>query len=326
MQLIEPAFSVRHSPCTRIAARRDECPKCRRPGDRSLLIGQQRLHSLVREAALADQIANRGQCRHPYRPALCQPVQRIVRQIGSVLDRVNARRNGRGDRCVAVRVRHDRKSGLMRNVRQHPDLFSGHGRVGQHTVVVEVHQARDHDFDEVPAARTDLRGQRPEFRLRFIAAADEAAVVAALVDREAGRAVADAVFLRDLRGKFACAPAVAAVAQKGEAERSIVRQCAPDEGLVRRRFVPGQRGLPVGAVQRHMDMTVTVHALASFPAFCPHHSKSASKKQAAHTFSDEAAVGADDSVRPAESGVFSMKGCGTYVCTCAFQRRVRAAG
>ena len=269
MLLVQSAFAVRHSPSARVAPRREICAQRRRLGGGGLLIGQQRLHGLVREAPFADQIADCRQCWNPNRPALCELVQRLLCEIRPMFDGVDPGGNRRRDRCVPVRMRHDGKACFMCNVCDGRDFIRGHRRIGQYAVVVEVHQTRDHDFDEVPAALLDLAHQRTELVERLISAADEAAVMAALVDREARRPVTNAVLNRDLCCKFARAPAVAAVPQKIKAERLVVFQRCPDERLVRRGLVPGERRLPVGAVQRHMNVTVAVHAFASFPAFSP---------------------------------------------------------
>ena len=125
--------------------------------------------------------------------------------------------------------------------------------------MVEIHQARDHDLDKIRAEHLRLGNQRAILAQILEAAADEAAVMAATVDRKRGRAVIDVVFRCKPRRRHAHAPGVAAVAQEGHALRRIRPQALADQRLIRLDALVIDCGAIIHAVQYHMNMAVARH-------------------------------------------------------------------
>ena len=184
-----------------VAAAGDPCPLRRGVADGSLLECQQRTQRRVREAAVADQIADGHERRHPDGMAFRQLAARLGREIGPVLDRVDPGSQRGAHGAVAVGVRHDGKALVVGDFRELCNEILRHRLVGQNAVVIEIHQPGDHKLDKVSAAFFDLCDKRAEIVDRFKAAPDEAPVVPLAVDRKDRRAVADAVFWGQLRGQ-----------------------------------------------------------------------------------------------------------------------------
>ena len=167
-----------------------------------------------------------------------------------------------------VGVRHHRHALLMGNVNQLPDFFRFQPRLRQHAEPVKIHQAGNHNFDEIRPVFPGVHDYFREFFQILVLFADEAAVVPRLAQRSQRRPVGDAVLPCQLPGPFAHAPAVAAVPEIGKTQIIIPGKGLPNPLLIGLLPMPGNGRLPVFSVEHHVDVAVSVHFSLSF-AKCP---------------------------------------------------------
>ena len=136
--------------------------------------------------------------------------------------------------------------------------------VRQYAEMVKIHQAGDHDLNEVRPLRPCFRDQCAVLHHIVKAAPDEAAVMAVFMDRKCGRAVANAVLLGDLRRKKSDAPCVAAVAQVFRAAAPVFLQPLAHQRFIDPFLLVRNGGLPVNTVEHHVNVAVCPHTLPLF--------------------------------------------------------------
>ena len=139
------------------------------------------------------------------------------------------------------------------------DLLGLQGAAGEDAEAVKVHEAGDHDFDKIPALCADLLDQGLVRFHGVEAPADEAAVVAPLVDGEEGGPVGDAVRARQIPGEPPHAPTVPAIPEVGESQGPVGLQPGADQVLPGALPVGGNGVFVIDAVQHHMDVAICVH-------------------------------------------------------------------
>ena len=180
-----------------------------------------------------------------------------------MLDGVHPRLQGRRNGAVAVRMRHNGKSGRVGQLDHPADVLRLRARLRQDAEVVKIDEAGDHELDEVRPLLPCLVQQGAVFVLRVEAAADEGPIVPAAVDGKGWTAVIDAVFPRQLPRPQADAPGVPAVAQEADPARLIIRQPRADEAVKRMLLLRVDGGAIIHAVEDHMDMQIAEHGFSS---------------------------------------------------------------
>ena len=123
----------------------------------------------------------------------------------------------------------------------------------------KIHQSRHHQLDKIRPRRFSLRQQGVVLCQVRPSPADEAAVVALLVDGECRGTVDDAVLQGQLSGPQAYAEPVAAIPEIGDTGRLIGGQPAADQRIVRVRPVGGNGSAPVRSGKQHMNMQISKH-------------------------------------------------------------------
>ena len=158
---------------------------------------------------------------------------------------------------------HHRQARLVGRFDHDPNLLPVQGFFREDAEPVQIHQAGNHNFDEIPSGIPHRSDQRPVRLPAVKAPADEAAVMAPLVNGKDRRPVCDAVLRRQRPGPESYPPAVPAVPQVHKAQFPVARQSAANQVLPG--AVPmGRNGVfVVNAVQDHMDVAVCVHTIAS---------------------------------------------------------------
>ena len=131
--------------------------------------------------------------------------------------------------------------------------------------MVKIHQAGDHQLDEVRAAGNRLVHQRAIAIEILVGSANERAIAPLAADGKARRAVFDAVFRRELRRPARHAQLVAAVAQIAHARRGVIPQPGANPVVLHLLPMPPQRPAKVLAVQRHVHMAVSEHDISLLP-------------------------------------------------------------
>ena len=121
-KLVQPALRVQDAVSAGVAAAGDLCAEGGGLPDGGKLILQKRLQDCIREAAAADQIPNRDQRGDPDGAALSQLRERLIGQIRAMLDGVDPAEKRCADSAVAVGVRHDGKSRVVRDGDHGADL------------------------------------------------------------------------------------------------------------------------------------------------------------------------------------------------------------
>ena len=107
---------------------------------------------IVRKPPTADQVADGGESRYPDGIAFCQNMAGFVVQIRPVLDAVNLCCDGVFHRFCSVAVGHDGKAQIVGGGNEIMHLRTGQRFLRQHAVGGEIHQAGDHQLDEIRPA------------------------------------------------------------------------------------------------------------------------------------------------------------------------------
>ena len=153
----------------------------------------------------------------------------------------------------------------MGNADQLPDLIRRQALFRENAAPVEIHQTGDHNFNKVRAAAPGLPDQGQIFPEIFVLFADECSVMSRFAQRGQGRPVGDAVFLCQLSGPGAGAPAVAAVTEVSVTQRLVTGEDPVNEIFVGFLRMTGDGASPLDPVQDHVHMTVALcHVTSPF--------------------------------------------------------------
>ena len=199
-------------------------------------------------------------------------------QIRAVFHGIHPGQRRSFHRPGAVGVGHYGKAFLVGNMDQLPDGFRGKAVLGQHTEAIKIHQTGDHDFDKIRAFRPLLSNHSGILGEIFVLFPNKAAVVTLRAQRRQRRAVGDAVLPRQRPGFRPHAPAVAAVTEVGKAQLLVSFQHPANPDFIHAPGMPGDRPLPVRAVQNHVNMTIAPHgktlpfrlSITDFGRLCKH--------------------------------------------------------
>ena len=149
----------------------------------------------------------------------------------------------------------------MGNANHLPDLPVFQRRAGEHAEAVKVHKAGDHNFHKVPAALADLLDQSAVFLHGIKPPANEAAIVAPLVDGEEGSPVGDAVCTCQRPGPLAHAPPVAPISEVCKPQGPVSFQPEVDQVLPGAVPVGGNGVFVIHPIQDHVDVTICIHGV-----------------------------------------------------------------
>jgi hypothetical protein len=144
------------------------------------------------------------------------------------------------------------------------DPLPNFGRV--HTILtknaepIEVHQPGNHNFNEICSVFPVLSDMVGKFFAILAGNADKAAVVSRFAKRRQGGAVDDAVPGRKFSCPLAHIPTVTAIPEVGKAQILIALKNVVNIAIYWPACVPGNGILPIDAVQKHMDMAISLQS------------------------------------------------------------------